>query len=259
MSMDPIKTFESALKINRPAAVFVVGGFLVLALAAALGNSFKDSGLTFWHIPGALVGFSVLVAVLARLQGLLATLVCWTLVGLGLIWAVAVTGQIIFGNTLPYAKLECLTGFWKPGACSVSPIEVPQGEATVVTPDASLQPPASEDTELPPATAVDVDRGTAVTYIQFAGFDRDKVKEIARQLVDLGWDIQGAEQGGERYDHAAGLNEVRFFNAADKTRAEVLAQELSAAMSGRPITVLDVSDSSYAMDTPGHLEIWISK
>lgn len=259
MSMDPIKTFESALKINRPAAVFLVGGFLVLALAAALGNSFKDSGLTFWHIPGALVGFSVLVAILARLHGALATLVCWTLVGLGLIWAVAVTAQIIFGNTLPYAKLECLTGFWKPGACSVSPIEVPQGEATVVTPDAGLQPAEAEDTALPPTPAVDVDRGTAVTYIQFAGFDRDKVKDIARRLVDLGWAVQGAEQGGERFDHAAGLNEVRFFHPDDQMRAEVLAHELSDAMGGTSVRVLDVSQSSWAKDSPGHLEIWISQ
>ena len=32
-----------------------------------------------------------------------------------------------------------------------------------------------------------------------------------------------------------------------------------AAMAGKSIQVLDVSDSAYAMETPGHLEIWISQ
>ena len=52
---------------------------------------------------------------------------------------------------------------------------------------------------------------------------------------------------------------MRFFNPQDKTRAEALAHELSAAMAGKSIQVLDVSDSAYAMETPGHLEIWISQ
>ena len=66
MALDPLKTLETALKINRPAAVLVTGGFLLLAVAAALGNHFKDSGLTFWHIPLALLGFSILVAIFGR-------------------------------------------------------------------------------------------------------------------------------------------------------------------------------------------------
>ncbi len=259
MALDPIKTLETALKINRPAAVLVTGGFLVLALAAALGNYFKDSGLTFWHIPLALVGFSVLVAIFARMSQVLATVACWTMISLALLYAIGVTGQVLAGNTLPYAKLDCLTGFWKPGACNTSPVLVPDA-VPASGPTAAEGVPATSSQPVPSTVpGATVDRASAVVFIQFAGFDRDAAKAIAMNLVSLGWPVQGADQGGERYDHAAGLNEVRFFNVADKARAEALAQELSAAMSGRAVKVLDVSDTSYAMDTPGHLEIWISK
>jgi hypothetical protein len=257
MSLDPIKTLETALKINRPAARLLAGGFLLLAIAAALGNQLKDSGLNFWHIPLALLGFSILVAIFARMPALLATLACWTFVILTLMFAVGVTGQVLAGNTLPYAKLDCLTGFWKPGACATSPVVVPDAAAVAVAEPEDVA--ATTPTE--PATSPEglADRGGTVVYIQFAGLDREAVKGIAGKLVALGWPIQGAEQGGERYDHAAGLNEVRYFHPDDRTRAEVLATELSGAMAGRAIKVLDVSESSYAMDTPGHLEIWISK
>lgn len=252
MALDPLKTLETALKINRPAAVLVTGGFLLLAVAAALGNHFKDSGLTFWHIPLALLGFSILVAIFARMSQTLATVACWTMMVLALLYAVGVTGQVLAGNTLPYAKLDCLTGFWKPGACNTSPPVVPDALRTD-------DPVVAEDAPAGSQPAPTVDRASTEVYIQFTGLEREAVKSIATNLLELGWPVQGGDQGGERYDHAAGLNEVRFFNAADKTRAEALAQELSAAMSGRPITVLDVTDSVYAMDTPGHLEIWISK
>lgn len=252
MALDPIKTLETALKINRPAAVLVTGGFILLAVAAALGNHFKDSGLTFWHIPLALLGFSILVAIFARMSQALATVACWTMVILALIYAVGVTGQVLAGNTLPYAKLDCLTGFWKPGTCNTSPPVV----SDAVSADG---PVVAEHTSSGAQPVATVDRATTEVYIQFTGLDREEVKAIASKLMATGWPVQGGDQGGERYDHAAGLNEVRFFNAADKSRAEALAHELSAAMSGQAINVLDVTDSSYAMDTPGHLEIWISK
>jgi hypothetical protein len=280
MPLDPIKTFETALKINRPAATLLIGGFLLLTLAVVLGNQLKDSGLTFWHIPLALLGLSILVAIFARMPQVLATLACWTLVVLALLYAVGVTGQVLAGNNLPYAKLECLTGFWKPGACSTSPVVLPDAveavPATTEAPPAEAEAPAAAaDAPAPaaeaPATATiaiasapstaapEVDRGSSVVYIQFAGFVRDSVREIAKTLVSLGWPVQGADQGGERYDHAVGLNEVRFFHPDDRVRAEVLAQELSEAMGGTAVKVLDVTGSSYAKDRPGHLEIWISE
>lgn len=223
----------------------------MLAIAVALANHFRDSGLTFWHIPLALIGFSVLVAIFARMPQILATVACWILVMLALLFAVGVTGQVLAGNTLPYAKLDCLTGFWKPGACNTSPPDLPDAEAVPV-------PPGENSAPLAPETLPEADRASAEVYIQFTGFDRDAVKAIAADLVNLGWPVQGADQGGERYEHASGLNEVRFFNPADRERAGVLAQELSNSMGGQPIKVLDVSDSVYAMDKPGHLEIWIS-
>jgi hypothetical protein len=286
MALDPVTTLETALKINRPAAKLLVGGFLLLTLAVVLGNQLQDSGLSFWTIPLALLGLSVLVAIFARMPDMLATLACWTLVALALLFAVGVTGQVLAGNTLPYAKLDCLTGFWKPGACNTSPVVVPDAPAAVLPEFEQPQaaPAAEEPTPVAPATTAEpaaaeaaapdtsaeavavpvsivpeVDRATATVYIQFAGFDRDTVKQIAKDLVALGWPIQGAEQGGERYAHAAGLNEVRFFHPDDKVRADVLAVELSGTMAGKPVKVLDVSDSAYAKDTPGHFEIWISK
>jgi hypothetical protein len=256
MSLDPIKTLETALKINRPAAMFLTGGFLLLALAVALGNQLKDSGLNFWHIPLALLGFSILVAIFARMPRALSMVACWTLVVLSLIFAAGVTGQVLAGNTLPYAKLDCLTGFWKPGACATSPVIVPDAAAVAVAEPEEEAAATPTEPATPPRMLAD--RGGTDVYIQFAELDREAVKGIAAKLVALGWPIQGADQGGERYDHAAGLNEVRYFHPDDRARAEVLATELSGAMAGKAIKVLDVSDSSYAMDTPGHLEIWIS-
>ena len=197
MSIDPINLLEAALKINRRAAVLIAGGFLVLAIAILLGNQLKDAGISLWQMAGALLGFSVLVAIFAQMDDLLARVASWALVILALIWAFALTGQVIAGNTLGYAKIDCLTGFWKPGTCSVSPASfagtssdpATAGEVTVdivVTSTSEVADPAP------------IDRASANVFVQFEGYDRDTIKVLARKLVDLGWAVQGADQGGER-------------------------------------------------------------
>ncbi|WP_309666617.1 hypothetical protein [Tabrizicola sp.] len=255
MALDPIKTLQAALRINRPAAVFLTGGFLVLGLAAVLASQLKESGLPFWQIPAALVGLSLVVAILAQMQRGVAVLVSWVLTVLFLLWAAAFTAQMISGNRLPIASAGCLLSFYRSNECHVSAAVVEAAPVAAVVGTAPVATvPAQPAT--PTADPGPIDRTGTQVYIQFTALPRDTVGALATALEAKGW---GLQNGGEEYAHAAGLSEVRFFHPADKPRAQALAAEVSASLPGSPaVGVLDVTEGEYAQTRPGLLEVWIS-
>jgi hypothetical protein len=71
--------------------------------------------------------------------------------------------------------------------------------------------------------------------------------------------VEGADRGGERVSAAAGLNEVRYFNAGDAALAAALAQAVGTADPGKQVTLQDLSASRYGKSTPGLLEVWVSR
>jgi hypothetical protein len=99
-------------------------------------------------------------------------------------------------------------------------------------------------------------------FVQFAGaVPRETVAEVSMALVEAGWNIQGADRGGERTGVAAGLNEVRYFRAEDREAAYRLAQayaERAPWLNGAEMTLRDLSDAGFTPNQPDLLEVWTS-
>ncbi len=73
-----------------------------------------------------------------------------------------------------------------------------------------------------------VDKGAFKVFTQFAGtFKRELIIEMATELENSEWNVQGADRGGERTGSAAGFNEVRYSAATAKSAAEKLAEDVS--------------------------------
>lgn len=97
-------------------------------------------------------------------------------------------------------------------------------------------------------------------FLQFAGsIPRDAVKELALKLWDSDWRMQGMESGGERTPAAAGFNEIRYFNEADKDLATQLAIDVksNSTWDSRSVEIrlIPLSSSTAQAD---QIEIWIS-
>ncbi|MCA3304091.1 MAG: hypothetical protein INF98_18205 [Roseomonas sp.] len=90
--------------------------------------------------------------------------------------------------------------------------------------------------------------------VQFAGqILRPDVRSMMLALREERWNVQGAEDGGERRANSA--NEVRYSREQDRRAAEDLAARVQASnVSGRPITA--ARNSAVA---PSTLEVWISR
>ncbi len=98
-------------------------------------------------------------------------------------------------------------------------------------------------------------------YVQFAGaLSRKRITKASESLVDSGWNVQGADRGGERTISAYGLNEVRFFADEDRAAALALADQYNALanwLGSETMSVRDLSDADFNPQD-GLLEIWTS-
>ncbi|WP_315830806.1 WD40 repeat domain-containing protein [Bradyrhizobium prioriisuperbiae] len=145
---------------------------------------------------------------------------------------------------LPFADLP--TG---PGCASTAALPLPSPRTTPPTEQVTPQQ-APQLTMLP--------AGPNVT-IRFAGsIERPVMVQFADSLLQTGWNIQGADQGGEQRPEAANVNEVRFGPRGDGALAERLAAVASSARSagipGRPLRAVMVKTIENT-----DLEIWISR
>lgn len=256
--MEPIfKAIEVSLGINRPATKIAIGGFVVMALVIGLAQLTDDDSLTFWQLLVGLVGLMVLMLILTQLPLLARRVVAWVLTACFSFIAITATGQAITFNACPrLASATCILSFHTAASCSVSR----PGAAEAVT--GSVEGPKPGTVFAAGVVLTDItfvqDTGERV-FIQFAGYKRDWVVEVAEKLAAAGWRVEGGGKGGERIAAAEGLNEVRYFNPADAERATALVDALTAAAPGKVAKVVDLSGSTYAQAQPGLLEIWISK
>ncbi|MTH60056.1 hypothetical protein [Paracoccus litorisediminis] len=161
--------------------------------------------------------------------------------------------QAVSGNRIPFVMpANCLFELKRPG-CPLSGVSNAQISAAptvaLVSAEAAVSMP--EPNFMP---------GAGPVFVQFAGaLQRKEVADMALTLKARGWNIQGADKGGERTASAAGLNEVRYFHPADKPAAEALASALAASanwVTGE-IAIKDLSAAGLAA-SKGQLEIWTS-
>ena len=98
-------------------------------------------------------------------------------------------------------------------------------------------------------------------YIQFAGaLSRKEVQSVSVKLQSRGWNVQGAEQGGERTAQAVGINQVRYFHEEDNDLAMRLATEYNKLAKWDGFHHLAVAFvAGHESRVPGgHLEVWTS-
>lgn len=121
--------------------------------------------------------------------------------------------------------------------------------------------------EAAPLTATTQQSGLALdkrnrVYIQFAGvLSQDEVIKVSLKLKGEGWNVQGADHGGERTAQAVGIDQVRYFHSEDQDIAKRLATRYNELASSWPgfdqLSVAFVA--GYESRVPvGQLEVWTS-
>jgi hypothetical protein len=260
MTLDPISAIQTSLGINRKATVLAIGGFVVMAAAIGLFQMADDDRLTFWQLLAGLAALIVLMMVLTHLPLMARRAIGWVLAGCFGFIAVTATLQTVTNNSIPrLASATCILSFHLASSCSVSPA----GAAVAGEPSADLEPGSPFGNGMV-VRAITFTQGTEAApnervFIQFAGYDRKFVIDLAGTLVAAGWRVEGADRGGERIAGADGLNEVRYFHTGDAERAVALAARAGEWAGGRVFAVVDLSASKYGQAERGLLEIWISE
>jgi hypothetical protein len=260
--MEPFfKAIEMSLGINRQATRIAVGGFVVMALAIGLVQLADDDTLTFWRLLAAQVGLMLFMLVITQLPLLARRMLAWVVALCFAFTVIAATVQSVTENRFrpPLALASCIISFYFADSCNSSPATVnAMGPGLIGAAFAQV----SADPALGPAltgTALVEAQRKARLFIQFAGYKRGEVIKLALFLAEAGWTVEGGERGGERVATAAGLNEVRYFNPEDAALAAALVETLRTANPRTPISVQDLSASSYGKAQPGLLEVWISE
>lgn len=109
--------------------------------------------------------------------------------------------------------------------------------------------------KLPPSENLMFDKPHRV-WLQFAGsIQREEMKEFGKKIKEKWPNTQGAEQGGERTQNAAGMLEVRYGDEKDKNAAIDLTKDVL-----RTNIVKLMKETKRVEGIPsGSLEIWISR
>lgn len=251
------KAIETSLGINRPATVLTIGGFVVMAAVIGVMQLIDDDTLTFWQLLVGLLGLIVIMMVLTQLPLMARRVIAWVLTACFSFVAITATGQAITFNACPrLASATCILSFHMAASCTISR----PGATEAVTGAVASPAPGQIFAAGVMVTGIAFVQATDErVFIQFAGYKRDWVVDVAEKLAAAGWRVEGGDRGGERIAAAAGLNEVRYFNPADADRAKALADALAIAVPGTTASVVDLSQSKYGQAAPGLLEIWISQ
>lgn len=266
--MTPISLIQLLLKVDKPAARFILAGVGVLAGAAivsAFGMSYEEAFI--------LAGFVLVYGALAYLMlavfsdSLMRKVLSWALTVCLVAWLggfmVTITGAVVIRMGLVSYQN------WPLPACYVRMLWEPQHiceqrfaptvTLTALDTDRRLAlaatGPAAWALALAP-TPAQYTRGPI--YLQFAPeIPRAEMIALAATLEARGWPLQGGAQGGEELANARGYDEVRFFDTASRDDAFALGRTLVELRPGRPMSVKDLSRAGFVAPA-GLLEIWLS-
>jgi len=281
MSLNPYQAIETTLGINRTAAKIAIGGWIVITLAISLKQYLADDAVTFWQMLIALVALILLMMLLSELPRVVARITVSIFCFMFVVWATAGLAQVITNNSVPHlTQSHCIFSMGYSPGCGASPAnasaqaqtrENVQPSAADTAPEPA--PPAASAQVLPPpgqpTRGVELGAGAsrefippaaAEVFLLYAGLDRDQTEPLAQTLRAAGWNVQSADRGGDRVDAAQGLNEVRFFNAADLDAARHLAQLVADS---RPdpagMALQDLSETRHGRPAGQQFEVWISR
>lgn len=253
--MPAIAALEQLLTVNRNAAILLFTGIGVFAAISIVGTYEIDYTIAL-RVAAYILGFATASTVLSVVvdNTLIRSVLGWFVVGLFMFWSLALSISVVF-QPGPLPPPYCLVYFLQDCDEVAEAIALKQEQRTGSPVIAVHPPPVEGDGVLANALAVPTAEVPAQTvYVQFAGIlTRDSVRTLMLTLEAQGWNVQGAAQGGERTNAAAGYNEVRF-SGDSRAAAQQLAAELERFnLTGRPITVVENPDID-----AGALEVWLS-
>lgn len=248
--MTPVAALEKLLAVNRDVAVLILTGIVVFAAISIVGayNINYDTAL---RIAAYIFGFAVVANVLSivisdyRVRAVLG----WFLVGLLIIWTVILSISILI-QPGPFPPVFCIVSFTQPCDVVAENIALAEQRRTVMVVDV-LTPPVGVASDLPTATP---SIPSQQVVVQFAGLvTRDSVRNMMRMLQAEGWNVQGAEAGGERTEAAAGYNEVRYAPGAQADAERLAATLQRLNLTGKPVIAVQNDKIS-----ANRLEVWLS-
>lgn len=247
--INPLEAIQVTLGINKKAAILAAGGFIVLSLAISAYQIVNDDTATLWYMLFALVMLILLMMFLTETPFIVRRSVGTLLAVLFSAWVAKLVACVVFPSFMQTEPI-CVATLNLASMCRVS--SAAAGEA--VTPVNTLTADAGA-----PVASESINSSMPV-FIQFSGYKRSAIVDLASALTTAGWSVSGRDKGGERTVNAAGLSEVRYFNPADKPAAEALAASvLTATNIAQSIQVKDLSKTQYAQPPMGHLEIWLGQ
>ncbi len=184
---------------------------------------------------------------------ILPRIIVWYFISLLLITISAFWVQAILRTpTSILIDARCFVDLWQQGC----PLGTEVAKEVVTAPV-----PENQDTHgSTPASSYHPDKRNRV-FVQFSGdLSRENVTKVSLTLKSMEWNVNGAEQGGERTAQAAGIDQVRYFLREDKDLATKLATQYNELASWRGFDQLSVAFvAGYTSRIPiGHLEVWTS-
>ncbi len=246
--MTPVAVIETLLKVNKPAAGFILAGLAVIAASAIavtlIGGNQNAMTLGFY-----IIGFAVLVTVLTfvvsneRMRAVLG----WILVAffaLFMVGLVDAAAQISGRMPVPVCYLKMLTE--DPKVCM-------KNLTNKIAVTGPIQPTiAGVDTLTTPAIP---DSGPVFLHYGTEIAPSDMAK-LAQTLSIAGWPIDDPNAGGVLVKGAPTTNQIRYYDATSKKAAISLAAHISTSLGRQKVEVRDFSRSGL-IAKPGLLEIWI--
>lgn len=232
-------------------SVFVLIALVAIWVSQALGGATGPNlGELLQTLFWAMIGCAGFVVFFKAIDGtIVPRLILWYVTVLALLTVSVFWVQSILRTPTPFLiEARCFADPWAAGC--------PFG--IVLAKDIRPAPVAAENStdksQAPPDPRNRV-------FIQFAGaLARSSVVDLSRDLVKVGWNVQGADRGGERTASAAGVDQVRYFFPGDEALARRLARSYNQKANWDGFDPLSVAfvDGFENRVAPGHLEVWTS-
>lgn len=246
--MTPVAVIETLLKVNKPAAGFILAGLAVIA-ASAIAVTFIGGNQNAMTLGFYIIGFAVLVTVLTfvvsneRMRAVLG----WILVAffaLFMVGLVDAAAQISGRMPAPVCYLKMLT-------------EDPKVCVKNLTNKIAVTGPIQSTTAgVQPTTTPKVPNSGPI----FLHYSREVAPAdmviLAQTLSDAGWPVENPKAGGVLVKGAPTTNQIRYYDDTSRRAAITLAAQISTVLGRQKVEVRDFSKSGL-IAKPGLLEIWI--
>lgn len=247
--MGPLEIFEQALKTDRVILLPVSIGLAVFA-AVAIYLSWNLSTSTLLIGAASLLAVGLVAFVIAHIlqNSIQRFLLSWLFVGVFFLYTISVSVSAVFPRQTIFPAAPCIIQFWK--HCNV-----------ILNAAADKNLGTRADQGRGPATNTDsIKRNDYKVFVQFSGsIRRESIVQLASELSNLDWNVQGANRGGERTVNANGFNEIRYSDSAKKDAAMLLANEVqSRSPAGQEVGIRHITNPRFQIPT-NTLEVWISK